>query len=754
MFRFLIFSVLFVFQLKAQTLVTDLKGRVENAQGLPIPFVSVALLNTSLVTQSNEEGSFQFSNLPAATYTLALQALSYRSKQQIIKLPHPKEIRIRLQLIENDLNEVVVTGTMKEMSKDESPVNIDIITPKLFQKTATPNLFEATSLVNGVKPQINCNVCNTGDIHINGMEGPYTLILIDGMPIVSGLSTVYGLMGIPAGMIERLEIAKGPAAALYGSEAMGGTINLITKRPSLAPKLSLDYYSTTYRENNLDFSTKLKLGKKADYLFGSNIYFYDQPVDKNMDGFTDVTLQKRLSLFQKISFKRKDNRDFDLAGRYVYEDRWGGEMNWDKRFRGGDSVYGESIYARRFEFISKYQWPLKEKIYTQLSYNFHDQNSYYGKVPFMAKQSTAFAQTYITKQVNARHDLLAGLAFKNLWFDDNTLITQSSDGKLNKPENTNTLAMFLQDEIRLDSADKHKLLLGTRLDYNSVYKFIPSPRIAYKWSPQYRFIMRLNAGTGFRIVNVFTEDHAALTGAREVVFIDKIKPEKSYNGSLNVVYKMKMSRTSLIIWDATAFYYYFSNKIYANYDLDPNKVIYANLKGYAYSRGFSLNASLAGTGNFKFSVGATHVNVQNISVDSSGKKTASWQLQSPKWSGNIILSYHFPKPAIKLDVTGNWYGPQRLPILPLDYRPQFSAWFCLLNIQVSKTIKDKVDCYVGIKNLLNFMPKDPIMRPHDPFDKNVTDPVANPNGYTFDPSYNYAPIQGIRAYVGIRINLY
>ena len=753
MFKFFLFSVFFVFQLKAQTLVTELKGRVENVQGLPIPFVSVALLNTSLVTLSNEEGSFQFSNLPAATYTLVIQALSYRSKQQIIKLPHPKEISIRLQLIENDLNEVVVTGTMKEMSKDDSPVNIDIITPKLFQKTATPNLFEATSLVNGVKPQINCNVCNTGDIHINGMEGPYTLILIDGMPIVSGLSTVYGLMGIPAGMIERLEIAKGPAAALYGSEAMGGTINLITKRPSLAPKLSLDYYSTSYRENNLDFSTKLKLGKKADYLFGSNIYFYYQPLDKNKDGFTDVTLQKRLSLFQKIAFKRKDNRAFDLAGRYVYEDRWGGEMNWDKRFRGGDSVYGESIYARRFEFLSKYQWPLKEKIYTQLSYNFHDQNSYYGKVPFMAKQSTAFAQTYMTKQVNANHDLLAGLAFKNLWFDDNTLITQSSDGRSNKPENTNTLAMFLQDEIRLDSADKHKLLLGTRLDYNSVYKFIPSPRIAYKWSPQYRFIMRLNAGTGFRIVNVFTEDHAALTGAREVVFMDKIKPEKSYNGSLNVVYKMKMNRSSLIIWDATVFYYYFSNKIYANYDLDPNKVIYANLKGYAYSRGFSLNASLAGTGNFKFSLGATYVNVQNISLDSSGKKTASWQLQSPMWSGNIILSYHFPIPAIKLDVTGNWYGPQRLPILPLDYRPQYSPWFCLLNIQVSKTIKDKVDCYVGIKNLLNFMPKDPIMRPHDPFDKKVTDPVNNPNGFTFDPSYNYAPIQGIRAYVGIRITL-
>ena len=178
------------------------------------------------------------------------------------------------------------------------------------------------------------------------MEGPYTLILIDGMPIVSGLSSVYGLMGIPASMIERLEIAKGPASALYGSEAMGGTINLITKNASLAPKFYLDYYGTSYFENNLDVSTKLKLGKKADWLIGANAYWYDQISDINKDGFTDVTLQKRISGFNKINFNRKHNREASVAVRYVYEDRWGGQTAWDKEFRGGDSIYGESPFAQ------------------------------------------------------------------------------------------------------------------------------------------------------------------------------------------------------------------------------------------------------------------------------------------------------------------------------------------------------------------------------------------------------------------------
>lgn len=656
--------------------------------------------------------------------------------------------KLKDTLESNSVEEVVITGTLKEISKDDSPVNIDIITPKLFQKTATPNLFEATSLVNGVKPQINCNVCNTGDIHINGMEGPYTLILIDGMPIVSGLSSVYGLMGIPASMIERLEIAKGPAGALYGSEAMGGTINLITKNASLAPKFYADYFGTSYLENNLDISTKLKLGKKANWLIGANAYWYDTPSDINNDGFTDVTLQKRISGFNKINFSRKENREASIAARYVYEDRWGGQTNWDKEFRGGDSVYGESIFTNRAEVIAKYQWPTQERIMTQISYNFHDQDSYYGTTPFMAFQSTAFAQTYWNKTLGRkkRHDALVGIAYKNLWYDDSTPITEVN-------EQSHTAGLFLQDEITLDSLSKHKLLLGFRGDYNNVYNFIPSPRVAYKWAPSYKFIFRLNAGTGFRIVNVFTEDHAALTGARKVVFTDKIKPEQSYNATLNFIYKMKANKSSMIIWDASVFYYYFTNKIVANYDLDPDKVIYNNLTGYAYSQGASLNASLASPGNFKFNIGATYSDVQNISKDSAGKEMASWQLQSPRWSGNIIVGYNIPTQNIKIDLTGNWYGPQRLPVLPNDYRPQFSPWFCLLNAQISKSVKDKFEIYAGAKNILNFVPENPIMRPHDPFDKTANDVVANPNGYTFDPSYNYAPVQGLRFYIGFRLTI-
>ena len=144
------------------------------------------------------------------------------------------------------LDEIVISGTLKPVLRSESLIPVEVYTPTFFKKNPTPNIFEALQTVNGVKPQINCSVCNTGDIHINGLEGPYTFVLIDGMPIVSGLSTVYGLSGIPNSLIEKVEIVKGPASSLYGSEAVGGLINIITKNPLYANKYSIDVFGTSW----------------------------------------------------------------------------------------------------------------------------------------------------------------------------------------------------------------------------------------------------------------------------------------------------------------------------------------------------------------------------------------------------------------------------------------------------------------------------------------------------------------------------
>ncbi|WP_291096541.1 MULTISPECIES: TonB-dependent siderophore receptor [unclassified Empedobacter] len=651
-----------------------------------------------------------------------------------------------------NLDEIVITGTMKAVRKSDSPVPIEIYTPKFFQKNPTPSLFDAVQLINGVQPQLNCNVCNTGDIHINGMEGPYTMILIDGMPIVSSLSTVYGLSGIPNSLVERIEVVKGPASSLYGTEAMGGIINVITKSPKSAPKLSLDAFTTSWLETNLDGGYKYNLGEKVNSLFGFNYFKYGNKKDKNNDGFTDVTLQDRITLFNKFDFERQKNRTASVALRYLYEDRWGGQMNWKRKLhRGSDEVYAESIMTNRFEAIGMYQLPIKEKIMTQFSYNFHQQNSFYGPESYQGKQQVIFAQAYWDKIIG-QHSLLLGSSFKYTYYDDNTRGTgeYDEDNNLikNNPMNTQIPGIFVQDEWTLNS--ENKLLLGYRFDYDKTHKGIHSPRIAYKFSPSSHHTLRASFGTGFRVVNVFTEDHRALTGARQVVFENELKPEKSYNGNINYVFKLPTSFTALN-FDFTTFYSYFTNKIIADTDTDETKIIYDNLDGHAISQGVSLNLDATFDFPLKIMLGATYMDVYK---KEDGEKEV--QYHAPKWSGNFLASYTFKK-GFTVDLTANYNDKMKLPQVENDYRPEYSKPTVIANIQLSKSFKNNIEIYGGIKNIFNVLPKgDVIARWWDPFGEpgNGVTPPKGRNDVIFEPNdYSYTPMQGTRGFIGVRYNL-
>lgn len=647
-----------------------------------------------------------------------------------------------------ELDEVVVSGTMHPIRKMESPVNVEVYDQHFLKMNPAASVFEALQLINGVRPQLNCNICNTGDIHINGLEGPYTMVTIDGMPIVSGLSSVYGLFGIPNEMIERVEVVKGPASGLYGSEAVGGLINIITKSVSAAPIFSVEMMMNSWKEKQVDMATSFQ-HKKWHCLLGVHLFQYDHPLDKNNDGFTDLTIQKRFSIFNKWKLERKVNRVAEMGIRVYAEDRWGGEMNWNRSFRGTDQVYGESIATHRLEWIGKYQLPIKEEIIWSWSFTQHHQDSYYGIVPFLADQRIAFSQLVWMKK-KKMHQWLTGAALRYTYFDDNTAATSKGADKLFLP------GIFGQDEWKINP--KHTLLLGMRYDHHVIHGNIFTPRFAWKWSPSSDLVFRLNSGTGYRVVNIFTEDHAALTGAREVLIKENIKPEQSWNINVNGLKRIYIGDHALFNLDASIWYTRFSNRILPDYDVDPNKIIYANLNGYAMSKGASLMAEWNIANRFKGMLGATIQDVYQVRTG-MGKYIP---VLTEKWSGVWNLSYRHKPVKWSIDYTGNIYGPMRLPLLgKLDPRPLYSPVWSIQNIQFTRTF-NRLECFVGIKNVLNWTPAKNvpflIARATDPFDKKLEyDPSGqilptpeNPYALSFDPSYSYAPNQGRRIFAGFR----
>ena len=711
------------------------------------------LIKTDHTAQTDSLGHFSIENIEEGKYKLTISAEDYLSQSIniIIKKNENLNIDIELSTVQNQLNEVVISGTLKPVKRLENPVPVEIITATFLKQNPTSTVFDALQNVNGLRPQNNCNVCNTGDIRINGLDGPYTMVTIDGMPIVSALGTVYGLSGIPTSMIDRIEVVKGAASTLYGSEAVGGLINIITKRPQAVPVFTADIFSTSWLETNIDLGYRTTIGKKTDALIGVNYFTYNNPIDNNNDNFTDLSLQNRVSIFSKLNFNRESKKEFSVVSRYLYEDRWGGEMQWNKSFRGGSAVYGESIYTSRYEFLGKYELPIKEKMYLQFSLIGHDQNSVYGNSTFLASQKIAFGQLLWDKNWN-NHSVLLGTAFRYQYYNDNTTATINAD-------HSKIYSAFVQDEIKF--SDKTSALLGLRYDYNAAHGSIVTPRFAFKYKPSTTDILRLNFGTGFRVVNLFTEDHQALSGARTVILLADLQPETSYNLNLNYLKKYNLINAGVINLELSSWYTYFTNKIFANYDINPNQIIYDNLNGYSRIFGLSSNVDWITPFGLKATIGASYydpITKQN--------KQKFVPLFTEKFSINWAINYEIPSWFLAIDYTGNTTGSMRLPLLgALDPRREKSLPFSIQNIQFTFKKIHNLEIYSGVKNLLNWTPNrgNPflIARANDPFDKNVqfdntgnVVPTAdNPYALTFDPTYAYGPNQSRRMFLGLRYHI-
>lgn len=700
---------------------------------------------------SSENGSFSLDDVPRGDHLLIVSYVGFLP-QKITVNKSNSEIDLGEIVLQpdNSLDEIIISGNLKPVNRLQSTIPVEVYAPTFLKQNPTPSLFEGVQFINGVRPQINCSICNTGDIHINGLEGPYTFVLIDGMPIVSSLASVYGLNGIPTGMIEKVEIIKGPAGTIYGSQALGGIINVITKLPENNPRFFSDVYGTSWQEFNADLGFSGKIASPVDYLVGINAFIYDQPIDNNNDDFTDVTLQKRFSIFSKFNWGKNKTQNGSLALRYLYEDRWGGQMNWTSAFRGSDRVYGESIYTSRFELIGK-QW-LNSDWEVQYSLTDHKQNSFYGDTSFQAHETIGFLQAVYRKEVN-NHQWVTGVSTRFTDYDDNTPATRQ-----NNRDNQWLPGIFIEDEIAL--FPQHKLLLGMRLDYHAAHGLIETPRVGYKINFDDQSLIRLNYGTGFRVVNIFTEDHAALTGARELILEDDLEPEQSYNVNLNFYKKFYPAGGWILGLDVSAWHTYFSNQILPDYDSNPSQVRYANLEGHGVSQGLSMNVELT-YGRMRGQLGISHLDV--FTKTDQGKVRPVF---TEDWSATWALSIPLLDEKIRLDYTGNIYGSMRLPLLgELDPRAEFSPIWSIQNIKINYQKNNLWNFFLGVKNLLDWTPvkNNPflIARSQDPFDQNIDFDSAgniqptdnNPYALSFDPTYIYAPNQGIRFFVGLNYSL-
>ncbi|MEX2363488.1 MAG: TonB-dependent receptor plug domain-containing protein, partial [Balneolaceae bacterium] len=265
----------------------------------PLVSATVGIQSLNKGTFTDNDGKFLLLNIPSGEHLLFVSAVGYEPFRQKISVEGQDFfIEVHLQESITELEPLVVTGTMTEMTIKESPVKVSWVSKDVLNKSASDNLMDAVKYINGLYNQVECAVCGTNSIRINGMDGPYTSVLIDGMPVMGALAAVYGLNGINPNIIQNLEIIKGPNSTLYGSQAMGGVVNIITIDPKSAPLFSAQISSSTHAEHNVNAAFSPKVGN-SNVLFSGSLYNSNRFIDENNDGISDLTQDTRLTLFNK-----------------------------------------------------------------------------------------------------------------------------------------------------------------------------------------------------------------------------------------------------------------------------------------------------------------------------------------------------------------------------------------------------------------------------------------------------------------------
>ena len=310
----------------------NLNGHIiDKNTGEHIPFFTVALKGTTIGTATDETGHYFLKNLPVGTHTIRVNGVGYRSAEKTITLAKGETRELNFEVEEDviQLETVVVSANKNETSRMEAPVVVNVITPRLFENTNSVCLAQGLNFQPGLRVENNCQNCGFQQVRINGLDGPYTQLLLDGKALFSSLNGVYGIEQIPAAMIERVEVMRGGGSALYGANAIGGTVNIITKEPLnnlFMISHNLTAIGAKAYDNTTSLNTSLVNGQRnaGIYLFG--ISRHRQHYDHDGDGFSEIGKIKLTTLGFRSYYKPTSQTKVTLEYHNIREFRRGGNL--------------------------------------------------------------------------------------------------------------------------------------------------------------------------------------------------------------------------------------------------------------------------------------------------------------------------------------------------------------------------------------------------------------------------------------------
>ncbi len=735
---FIVGLLILSFELSAQTI----SGKVINDKQEFLVGASVYWLGTNKSVSTGINGEFKISVKGINNKKLIASYVGY--KADTIEITNQSFVEFKLETTEI-LREVVITEQREGVIiSDIEPVKTEIITQAELRKAACCDLAGCFGTQTTVQPQTTNVVTNSKELRILGLSGVYNQVLIDGFPMIQGLSYTYGISGIPGTLVDNIYVSKGANSVLQGFESISGQINVETKEPDKTDKLLLNVYMNNFMEKHFNANYAFKRGKWSNLTAFHTVQPANK-IDRDQDYFLDLPLLTRYMIFNKWKYGVESDWGWhsSIGLRFLNEKRVGGQTffnaNTDK---GSAEVYGQTVSINQPEVWTKtgYRFNDQQRILFYASAFHQNQQSFFGTVKYAAQQ-TNFYGNIQHELAYAKNNLLkTGISYRHLKLNEDITFTDSTlqrtyAGNYNRIENIPGL--FAENTMRFFD-EKITWIVGIRSDHHNQFGFSVTPRTLIKYDIAPKTIIRASIGKGWRTVNLFSENIGLLVSSRDIIFAEQLKPEEALNYGLNLTQKFESDNISGFF---SADYYrtVFQNQIFPDYDADPTKAIIQNFEGPSISNGFQAELYLKIWNRFEFKTGYTFLDVyreidekkQSLPFNPAHKVLTTFSFKP------LTNKFHF-------DMNVHWYGEQRLPDTKSNpeafQRPDFSKPYTIVNAQFTYNFK-RFELYTGCENIFDFRQKQPIISWQDPFSR------------YFDTSSVWGPTKGREIYFGVRYNL-